>query len=298
MSLRRRLVTGALLSLPLAGAAAILMQRDEASPSTLRGLYSTLFADPGVSVERNISYGPHSRHRLDVYRPSGRAGVGPIAVFIYGGAWRDGHRSDFGFVGAALAARGVTTVIPDYRLFPEVTFPAFVEDAAQAYLWTLKTLAVGDSGIRPIVLVGHSAGAHIAALLALDKRYLQRLGSQVAMPSGLVGLAGPYAFDPTTWPSTRAIFANVTDARAARPISFVRGDAPPALLMHGLDDTVVRLWNLRTLARDLERTGARVRTRVFENVGHVGIVLALSRPFRWRAPVLSETLDFIETVGR
>lgn len=298
MTIGRRFVVGALISLPIAGLGAMLLFHDGFSPSSMKSIYSVLVAEGGVATERGVGYGPHARHRLDIYRQEQGADDGPIVLFLYGGGWRNGHRSTYGFVGAALASRGITTVIPDYRLYPEVRFPAFVEDAALAYRWIVRNLAGTGEGSRPVVLVGHSAGAHSAALLALDRSYLEGAGAVVAPPAGLVGLAGPYAFDPTTWKTTKAIFAGAARADATRPISFARQDAPPALLMHGLDDRVVRLRNMQSLARDLRQAGAPVRSLEFDGIGHIGLILAISRPFRWRAPVLEETLRFIREVGR
>ncbi|MGI9383553.1 MAG: alpha/beta hydrolase [Methyloligellaceae bacterium] len=275
----------------------MLLFRDGFSPASLKSIYSVLVAEGGVEADRSVGYGPHARHQLDVYRPERGAGDGPIVLFLYGGGWRNGHRSTYGFVGAALASRGITTVIPDYRLYPEVRFPAFVEDAALAYRWVVRNVARAGEGTRPVILVGHSAGAHTAALLALDRRYLEGGEGDIARPAGLIGLAGPYAFDPTTWATTKSIFAGTAKADAARPISFASKDAPPALLMHGLDDTVVRLWNMQSLTRDLRQAGARVRSLEFDGIGHIGLVLAISRPFRWRAPVLQETLSFIRDVA-
>jgi acetyl esterase/lipase len=254
-------------------------------------LFSTLFAEGGVSVETGIAYGPEPRHRLDIYRPQGAGASGPIAIFIYGGSWRTGERATFAFVGAALARRGITTVIPDYRLFPQTAFPGFVEDAARAYAWTYRNLARAAG--RPIVLVGHSAGAHIAALLALDTHYLAAQGEAVARPAAFIGLAGPYAFDPTTWPTTRDIFAAAPNADTARPVAFANAGAPPSLLMHGLADKVVKLYNLHDLADALRAKGASAEIDEFAGIGHLGILLAMAWPFRWRAPVLDKTVDFI-----
>ena len=271
-----------------------------ASPSPL-SFYSMVVSEAGIEVEREISYGPDRRHVLDVYRPSGSAGQnrdqGPIVIFLYGGGWKNGHRSAYGFAGAAFAARGFTTVIPDYRLFPEVTFPKFVEDAALAYGFVARHFAragaQANGSRRPIVLVGHSAGAHIAALLALDRRYLERATPDGIEPLAWIGLAGPYAFDPTALPSTRPIFAGVASADVTRPVTFARPNAPATLLMHGIPDSVVKLSNMRTLADVLTKAGSVVETIEAPDVGHMGLVLAISKPFRWRAPVLDKAVDFI-----
>lgn len=261
---------------------------------SLRNTVSALVSESDVGIEPDLAYGSHKRHRLDVYRPQQTSPAGPVVLFLYGGGWKSGDRDTYRFVGSALAASGVTTVIPDYRLFPEVTFPGFVEDAALAYRWTSENAAAIEGAQRPIILFGHSAGAHTGALLAYDRRYLRETAPDARTPAGFIGLAGPYAFDPTTWPTTKAIFATANKADEARPISFAHRDAPPTLVMHGEDDTTVKPWNTRTLAKALSKAGAPVTKREFAGIGHIGLVVAIARPFRWRAPVLYETLRFIK----
>ncbi len=283
------IVAGALFALPGLRAALAL--------SSLPSLYSSIVADSGSTLEQGLPYGPHGRNLLDVYRPASGDRSGPIVLFLYGGGWRSGERSTYGFVGAALAARGITTVIPDYRLFPQVKFPSFVEDAARAYAWVHTNLAALSGDWRPIVVIGHSAGAHIAALLALDSRYLSANGTALTRPAGFVGLAGPYAFDPTTYPTTAEIFTPAAPSQDARPISFVSERAPPALLLHGTKDKTVGLWNTRALADALQARGKDVRKIELEGIGHAGLMLAISRPLRWRAPVLREIVAFVNSIA-
>lgn len=256
-------------------------------------LLSSLVSEGGIARQSDIAYGPSPRHRLDVYRAAGRAGPQaphPVVIFFYGGSWKSGDRSVYQFVGSALAARGITTVIPDYRLYPEVKFPSFVEDAALAYRWAADNLA---TACTPLVIAGHSAGAHIAALLALDPRYRTAAAPGRPPPSAWIGLAGPYAFDPTTWASTRDIFSGASTDRT-RPVTFVGPQSPPALVMHGRDDSVVRMFNQHDLATAYRAAGVPIETRELDGMAHMGIVLALSRPFRWRAPVLDDMVRFVE----
>jgi acetyl esterase/lipase len=285
-----------LVALLLAAGGGLFAVRQALAGATVATLYSGLVADPGVMVETGVAYGPLARDRLDIYRPASGDKGGPIAMFIYGGGWRSGDRATYGFVGAALASRGITTVIADYRLFPEVKFPAFVEDTARAYAWVSANLASAAGKRRPIFLIGHSAGAYIAAMLALDERYLTAAGV-TERPAGLIGLAGPYAFDPTTYPTTAEIFAPAAAAAdTARPVALVQRGAPPTLLMHGLSDETVQLYNTRDLATALQETGTDVRKIEYAGIGHMGLVLAISRPLRWRAPVLKEAVAFIRSV--
>jgi acetyl esterase/lipase len=146
--------------------------------------------------------------------------------------------------------------------------------------------------------MGHSAGAYIAALLALDRSYLSRYGMDAPPPAALIGLAGPYSFDPTTWPTTKKIFTRAAGSPdAARPVAFARAGAPPALLLHGLDDETVELYNTRDLAAALKKAGNEAQTIEYPGIGHVGLVLAISTPFRWRAPALDNMVDFIDRHG-
>ena len=260
-------------------------------------LLSSLVSEGGIERQSGVAYGSSPRHRLDVYRGVAAASgpnkvheKQPIVIFFYGGSWKAGERGTYRFVGSALAARGITTVIPDYRLFPDVRFPGFMEDAALAYRWAADNLA---TACTPIIIAGHSAGAHIAALLALDPRYRTAAAPGRPLPAGWIGLAGPYAFDPTTWASTRDIFSGVSADRS-RPVTFVGAQSPPALVMHGRDDTVVRMFNQRDLETAYRAAGVPIETRELDGIAHIGIVLAVSRPFRWRAPVLDDMVRFVE----
>jgi acetyl esterase/lipase len=267
---------------------------DPATPVTTRSLiaaFSKTVSERSGAVEQNIAYGPLDRQRLDVYHPTHDNPNKSVVMFIYGGSWRDGQRDMYGFVGAALAARGFNAVIVDYRLFPETRFPGFVEDAALAYRWVARRFA-GNCG-RPIVVMGHSAGAHIGALLAYDRSYLDRLDPGLGHPVGFIGLAGPYAFDPTTWPTTREIFAQIASPDIARPVAHAAVGGPPALLIHGLDDQTVNPIASETMEAALRAAHTPVELYAAEGLGHVGVVQAIAWPFRWRAPVLDRVTDFL-----
>jgi acetyl esterase/lipase len=253
--------------------------------------------DPGVRrVARDISYGEGLRRRLDVYAPSGRQAPLPVIVFIYGGSWNSGDKDDYQFLGAALASRGFVTVLPDYRLVPEVRFPDFLEDCAAATRWVSDHAAEygGDPG--RIVLMGHSAGAYNAIMLALASEYLRNAGVDARAIRGAAGLAGPYDFLPFDVDATRDAFGQAPDPQVTQPVRFARADAPPLLLLWGEDDTTVGPRNLESLARVQRAAGGSVETKTYEHVDHVGILLALSRPFRGRAPVLDDVIAFAQRV--
>ena len=247
-------------------------------------------------VARDVAYGEGPRRRLDVYAPTQRDGSAPVIVFIYGGSWDSGDKDDYEFLGAALASRGFVTVLPDYRLVPEVRFPGFIEDCAAAVRWVSDH--VGEHGGDPerIVLVGHSAGAYNAIMLALAGDYLRGAGVDARSIRGAVGLAGPYDFLPFDVDATRNAFRQAPDALLTQPVRFARADAPPLLLLWGEDDTTVGPRNLESLARVQRAAGGNVETKTYPNVTHVGIMLALSRPFRGRAPVLNDVTAFARRV--
>ncbi len=267
---------------------------------SLEALFSDMTSERNIDTRKSVAYGTQNRQMLDIYEPSqassdGRSSERPIIIFYYGGAWTSGDRSYYGFVGSAFAKRGFTTVIPDYRLYPEVAFPEFVADAALAYAWVANHLAGTASGQRPIFIVGHSAGAHTAALLAFDEHYLKAvLPPQLPRPAGLIGLSGPYVFDPTTWASTQDIFKSAAGhPDVAKPIAQVTVHAPPTLLVHGESDETVTVDATRQLYHVLRMRGIDATKIEYPNVGHVGLILTLSRPFRWRADVLDQSVAFV-----
>jgi acetyl esterase/lipase len=231
---------------------------------------------------------------LDVYVPRERNGPLPVVIFFYGGTWREGERANYLFVAEALTSKGYVVVVPDYRLFPEVRFPAFVEDGAKAVRWAFQHAAAFGGDPERLYLMGHSSGAHTAAMLTLDERYLAAEGIAATRIRGTIALAGPHAFYPSRTASVAPIFAHLRDENPARPIVFVDGDEAPLLLLHGGDDDTVFLFNTIDLSKAVRAAGGRARHIVYPEVGHVGILLALARGFRGIAPVLDDAAAFID----
>ncbi len=255
----------------------------------LNGANALVPGDGAVKrVVSGAAFGADPRQALDVHAPEGARGA-PVLVFFYGGSWASGRRQDYGFAARALAARGFVVVVPDYRLVPQVRWPAFVEDGAAAVAWTRANIAGHGGDPARIGVIGHSAGAHIAMLLALDRRW----GAADAIRAG-VGLAGPYDFLPfAPGSSGEAALGNAADRGQTQPIRFVRGDAPPLLLLTGDDDDTVRPGNSDRLAAALTAAGASAAVRRYPGLGHIGILLALSKPFRGKAPVLADAAAFL-----
>jgi acetyl esterase/lipase len=245
-------------------------------------------------VAEGVPYGEGPRRTLDVYAPrAAAAGPRPVVVFFYGGSWNGGRRQGYAFAGRALAAQGFVVVIPDYRLVPEVRYPDFLRDGAAAVHWA-RTHAgrFGGDGER-IVLVGHSAGAYNAAMLALDPGLL---GRDRAAIRGFAGLAGPYDFLPLDDASTIAAFGQWPRLAETQPVFHAAAGAPPVLLLHGLEDVRVKPRHSRALAARLEAAGADARLKLYPGLGHLGILTALAIPFRRQAPVLTDLARFAHEV--
>lgn len=254
---------------------------------------NSLVPDSGYTRRRALAYGRGPREQLDVYVPASAGAPTPIAVFFYGGNWASGQRDDYVFAGEALVSRGIATVIPDYRLYPEVRFPDFLDDCARAVRWTVEHAREYNADPGRIYLVGHSAGAYNAAMLALNPIYLKRAGLTPAAIRGFGGLAGPYDFLPLQSEVTRGVFGFPDTPRATQPIEFASAAAPPTLLLTGETDRVVDPGNTTRLAARLRGFGAPVREIVYPNLGHATIVGALAAPLRRLAPVLDDLAAFV-----
>lgn len=250
----------------------------------------------GVRVAQDLRYGEGSRRTLDVYAPSERPANAPVIVFFYGGSWSSGAKRDYSFAGQAFAAQGFVTVVPDYRIYPEVQFPAFVEDGASALRWVRDHIAEYGGDPDRIVLVGHSAGAHIASLVALDPRYAQAAGFDAHAIRGVVGLAGPYGFDRCDIPLLRNVFGPPADPQTAMPVHYVRRDAPPLLLLHGSRDARVPVYSSQRMEREARAAGEDVELKIYPGVDHPGIMQAISVARRREAPVLDDTVAFARRV--
>lgn len=265
------------------------------SLGTLNTVNSLTPGDGGTDrVARDIAYGNDPRQMLDIYAPEigARPSGAGVIIFFYGGSWNSGRRQDYAFAARALAAKGFVVVVPDYRLAPQVHFPAFVEDGASAVAWTRSHIAEHGGDPARIGVSGHSAGAYIALMLALDPQWLARAGAPGAIKAA-VGLAGPYDFLPFV-PGGAADVAlgGPGDLAFTQPIRFASAAAPPVLLLNGGGDTTVLPRNATNLAAALTAKGAVAEAIIYPEIGHIGILLALSKPFRGKAPALEDSAGF------
>jgi len=261
------------------------------SPLTLVNAVS-----PGGSAQASaaIRYGSDARNILDVYRPATAAGNAPVIVFFYGGNWVSGKREDYAFVGRALAARGFVVVIPDYRLYPQVRYPDFLVDGAAALAWTARAIADYGGDPTKIFVMGHSAGAYNAAMLALDPRWLDKEGLKPDLLRGWIGLAGPYDFLPVTNRTTRPVFDAPNTPPDSQPVNHVGASSPPALLIAANKDSLVNpVRNTGGMAARLRANHVPVRELYVDGVGHATLVASLSSSLKGLAPTLDAVEAFV-----
>jgi acetyl esterase/lipase len=249
------------------------------------------------TLKADLPYGADPRQRLDIYTPT-RAATGaghPVALFFYGGSWNKGERADYRFVGEALASRGVQTVVADYRLYPQVSYPDFLRDCAQALAWTLREARGWGGDAHQVFVMGHSAGAYNAAMLALDPRWLAAEHHAPRQLAGWIGLAGPYDFVPIVNPDVRPVFHHPAVPPESQPIRYADRAAIRSFLGAAAEDSLVDPQrNTVQLARRLEAHGTNVSLRLYERVNHVTLAGALARPLRFLAPVLDDVEAFIK----
>jgi acetyl esterase/lipase len=248
----------------------------------------------GYGVHRDIAYGADPRQKLDIYVPDGLTAPAPVLLFFYGGSWESGNRGDYLAFGQAFASKGIVTVVADYRLYPKVRWPAFVEDAAGALALVHRDIGRYGGDPSRVFVSGHSAGAYNAVMLASDPRYLKAVEGDFSWIRGVIGIAGPYDFLPLKEDDLIDIFHGPNN-RDILPIVHVDGPRPPMLLIHGTADTTVGPQNTSTMARVLQSHGSAAQTIFYKDVGHIGIILSLLPGFRGKTPLREDMAKFIQS---
>lgn len=257
-------------------------------------LLNALTPDSTYDRTAGIAYGDDPRQKLDVYVPHQPMPGAPVVVFFYGGSWNSGSRVDYRFVGEALASKGIVTVVADYRLYPQVRYPLFLQDGARAVAWTKAHIHEFSGNPQRLYLMGHSSGGYNAAMLALDDQWLAAVGMSPRDLQGWIGLAGPYDFLPIKNPEVRPVFFWPDSPPQSQPINHVRRGAPPALLIAATgDDLVNPTRNTGGLASKLRAAGVPAQDLYYSRPSHITLVATLSRPLRRLAPVLDQVVGFI-----
>jgi acetyl esterase/lipase len=246
----------------------------------------------------DLPYGLEPRQRFDLYQPTVPVRNAPLVVFFYGGSWSSGDRADYRFVGEALASKGIVTMVADYRLSPAVRYPVFVQDSAKAVRHAMETATRYGASPSRVYVMGHSAGAYNAAMVALDGRWLAAEGLRPAQLAGWIGLAGPYDFLPIVDRRTQVAFEWPNTPADSQPLVHASRLSPPALLLAPTEDSVVSPQRSTVaMARKLEASGVQVESALFDSVSHVTLVAAMASVLRSRAPVLARVQAFMQSTG-
>jgi acetyl esterase/lipase len=261
-------------------------------------ILNAVISDKAYRLTSGVAYGDLPRQTLDIYIPANPVSENPelkgkaentraitnkglpVVVFFYGGSWDSGNRASYKFIGEAMTSQGFIAVIPDYRVYPEVLFPGFMEDPAKAAKWIKLHAAEFGGDPERVFLAGHSAGAHIAAMLVLDPEFLAKQNSKPADFAGMIGLAGPYDFLPLKSDRLKTIFGPEDQRAKSQPINFVSGNNPPMLLMVGTKDGTVWPRNTYNLAAKIKAAGGPVEVVEFAGYGHVDMAAKLAKPLR------------------
>jgi acetyl esterase/lipase len=263
-----------------AGAAMVVPLLDLSVPKT------------GYAAHRDLAYGAGPRQKLDLYVPDGLETPAPVLVFFYGGSWQSGSKRIYRAFGQAFASQGIVTAVADYRLYPQVKYPAFVEDGARAFRFVRDRVEQHGGDPARIVLSGHSAGAYIAAMLGVNPLHLAAVDAAPSQVAGIIGLAGPYDFLPLNDPALIDIFGG-DRVMATQPIKYAANRTPPMLLAHGTKDTTVGAGNSRRFAARLAQHGNAVEVKLYDGIGHLGLLLSLARGLRHRTTLYADMLRFI-----
>lgn len=250
-----------------------------------------------TETTKDIAYGTEPWQKLDVYVPPHSSGQSlPVVVFFYGGSWKDGSKDMYPFVGEAFAKQGYITVIADYSKYPQVKFPTFVEDGAKAVAWTYRHIAEYQGDPKRLFIAGHSAGAHIGAMVVADKQYLQAEGLTPSIINAFAGLSGPYDFVPYE-DDYKDMFGPPANYPNMQVTTFIDGKEPPMLLLWGADDTIVGKSNMDKLIAKIHAEQGSVESKIYQGVDHVAMVSSLVWFLKSKAPILDDVDDFFQRYG-
>jgi acetyl esterase/lipase len=225
--------------------------------ATAAAAQTTTFA-----VVKDIDYVPQAEHpggkdRLDVYIPQGAKNA-PVIFSIHGGLLMAGDRREDAFVGQRFAAAGYVTAVISYRLSPQASHPAHVEDTAAAFAWVKRNIRQHGGDPDRILVTGHSAGAYLAMLLAADARWLAAHKLSSRDIKGVAPVSGFYWVDKpgvapdrpkSVWGSDPKVWVD------ASPSRYLRADLPPILILDTDGDEAWRQGQAADLAAALRKAG-------------------------------------------
>ena len=261
---------------------------------------------PDVQEKQDLRYydgsGAHStKHLLNLYLPTGLKNH-PVLIFVHGGSWKrgdkDAYGGAYGRLGRNLARTGLAVAIINYRLSPEVRHPEHARDVARALVWVYKQSEVYGWHRKKIFLMGHSAGAHLSSLIAVDPSYLDEHGLKTDVVRGVVAISGVYDLE-LTGVTGQFLYESVFGTaqrllREASPTSQVGTRPSPFLLLYAEEDYVTADFQARRFRKALEAAGGKATTRAVPERNHMDIVVGAARKGDL---VQIEVLEFINRLS-
>ncbi len=279
----RRFVFGLLaLIIILLLAYALILRSEKASA----GVLNMITPSGSFDLKADVSFGDHPRDSVDYYLAADSDDSKPLIVFIHGGGWSRGDKSMYKFFAEGLTSEGYDVALPNYRLYPEVIYPEFLTDNARAIAAIHKAYPT-----RYLVLIGHSAGAYNALMMAFKPQYLDAEGIAACYTvRGIVSLAGPTGALPVEKEPTISIFPERLQGDDST-LKHLDQPLPPMLLLNGDEDSSVHPENARVLGAALQ--GRNIATvKIVKGADHVDPVKEMSHTFE--GPIKQHILDFIE----
>ncbi|MDC7685149.1 alpha/beta hydrolase [Asticcacaulis sp. BYS171W] len=265
--------------------------------STLTAFNNMTPKDSGSKrVAQDVAYGDHPRHRYDVYAPTGSKPVKgwPVLIFFFGGGWESGDKKDYAWMGRSLAALGYLVAVPNYRLYPEVVYPRFMEDAASAVRHIQREASTYGGDAKRLGVMGHSAGAYIAVTLALEESFL-KFDPMASNPFRVcVGIAGPYDFYPFDVKAAIQTFGTYPRPQETQPLNHATQSTTKFLLQHSRADTVCGVHNSVNLDKALKKVGTSSTLQLYDGLSHQDCAAVYSVPFRGKAPLRADAAAFLK----
>lgn len=235
----------------------------------------TMMSLPSMDTRSNVVVKSHityvegktedePKHKLDLYLPKDKTNV-PVFFFVHGGAWTSGDRSQYPPLGNRYASEGILTVVPSYRLAPKNPYPAQLEDVIAAFEWTIKNVAAFGGDTNRIFIGGHSAGAHLATMLATKTDYPIK---------GVIGLSGAYEMSE----GKENVFGKDPELRrAASPLYHIRKGAPPYLLTYCEWDYVPLAPQTKEFHAALRTNGVASELVFIPKESHISEMLSVTK---------------------
>jgi len=259
--------------------------------------------DTSKSKKSGVVFDTKNSLKVDIYKTaktSQGVPLKPTVVFVYGGSWRMGSRSQYAFVANALNKAGFDVLVPDYRLYPNAAYPSFIHDLEHFFVWLNDNAKQFDISTDKIVLMGHSAGAYNSAMYLLDDKYKKPLNIV-----SFIGLAGPYDFFlPSQDEKIKAVFTrngahhNSKDALPVNQYPKNRHALPQhAFIANGLDDELVVHKNIDSMGNHLSNLGVNVKRQKYKDVGHAELIADVNNVPFLNSKIKQDIIDYLNGIS-